>query len=89
MATFEIPTLPNYTWNELEFPAGSNHERTWAVGPTKGEGSRYSVTLKNDGEVTCTCKGYEYRETCKHSTVLLDFLMEQDEEKKDEGNLLP
>jgi len=40
---------------------------------SKSSGKDYIVTFEN-GKVSCTCTGYGYRRTCKHSVKVSDHL---------------
>jgi SWIM zinc finger len=39
--------------------------KRYAVPSSQNNGAAYEV-IRRDGYITCTCKGYEYRQTCKH-----------------------
>ncbi len=34
----------------------------------------YTLTIHGDGVITCSCKGYTYRRTCRHTRAEIDRL---------------
>ena len=51
---------------DVEVPAPRPH---WRVPSGSQPGKEYIVAVADDGRLTCTCKGFEYRQVCKHTTA--------------------
>ena len=43
----------------------------WAVPSTSMDGTAYLLEIHDQGDITCTCPGNLYRNTCKHTGALL------------------
>lgn len=63
-------------WNNKAFkytPTQPKSKNTVSKGPTRhkvtgSKGNEYTITIYPDGRRTCSCPGFGYRQTCRHST---------------------
>lgn len=60
--------LPKYmTWESLSKPSEAAQGRSWSVQGSRGQ--TYTVAAQN-GAWRCTCKGYQFRRSCRHITEI-------------------
>lgn len=49
---------------------GAPTEQRFKAASTSGRGTTYDIVVAGDGDVTCSCWGFEYRGMCSHARVL-------------------
>jgi uncharacterized Zn finger protein len=51
--------------------------RRYAAPSSKGDGTAYEIIIHSPeaGDISCNCKGYEFRRTCKHVAAVKASLL--------------